>query len=301
MKNIIFFIISIFILNISFAQTPDTSWKKGGLISLNFSQTVLVNWAGGGANSLAFNGLLNPYYNYKSGTAEWDNSLLVAYGIVKTGAPFFNSNNAPFIKSDDRLEISSQYNYFFSKVWAASFLFDAKSQMAPGYLNPLEPSDSGEISRFLNPAYWTFSLGISYKPCDYFSVLISPATLKLISITDSIFRPLYIPSGSSNVYTQFGGLIDAKFKKDIITNVNLQSELSLFTDYLHTPQNVQVDWTVLLGMKINKYLAATLSTELKADNVTQVPLYDDNGLPEGIFGYRTQFKEVLGVGFSYKF
>ena len=53
---------------------------------------------------------------------------------------------------------------------------------------------------------------------------------------------------------------------------------------------------MLISMKINKFLSATLNTTLKYDN--DVKTFDDNGTKHGA---KVQFKEILGVGLAYNF
>ena len=53
---------------------------------------------------------------------------------------------------------------------------------------------------------------------------------------------------------------------------------------------------MLISMKINKFLSATLNTTLKYDN--DVKTFDDNGTKHGA---KVQFKEILGVGLVYNF
>ena len=102
---------------------------------------------------------------------------------------------------------------------------------------------------------------------------------------------------------EFGAYLNAKFQKEIITNVNLMTKLELFSNYADNPQNVDVNWQVLLAMKVNKYISASVYTQLIYDDNTPVPLYEGSGLNKTVagFGPRTQFKEVLGIGLSYKF
>ena len=84
-------------------------------------------------------------------------------------------------------------------------------------------------------------------------------------------------------------------KKDIMENVSLQTKADFFSNYANNPQNVDVNWEMLIAMKVNKYITANLSTHL---------IYDDDvniASEDGSIGPRTQFKEVFGVGFAYKF
>ncbi len=66
------------------------------------------------------------------------------------------------------------------------------------------------------------------------------------------------------------------------------------------PENIDVNWEVLLNMKVNKYITASISTQLVYDNDIEIGI-DSTG--DGVIdssGPRTQFKEVIAVGVSYK-
>ena len=73
-------------------------------------------------------------------------------------------------------------------------------------------------------------------------------------------------------------------------NVTLITKLELFDNYTdkdkNNKTNVDVNWETGLNMKVNKLITATVATQL---------IYDHNVVK------RTQFKEVLGVGFGLKF
>ena len=57
-----------------------------------------------------------------------------------------------------------------------------------------------------------------------------------------------------------------------------------------------MNWDVLINMKINKYLNATLNTTLKYDN--DVKTINDEGEKRGA---KVQFKVILGIGVAYNF
>lgn len=55
-------------------------------------------------------------------------------------------------------------------------------------------------------------------------------------------------------------------------------------------------------MKVNKYLSVNFNTQLINDDNTKIKVNRNNdGTPDLVPGSRIQFKEILGVGFSYKF
>jgi hypothetical protein len=170
-----------------------------------------------------------------------------------------------------------------------SFLFNFKSQFAPGYAIP---NDSVIISNFFSPAYFTFSPGITFKPVEYFEVLISPATLKITVVNDSRLSDAgaYGVDPGETMRTELGAYLNAKFNKEIMTNVTLTSVLELFDNYTDKDKDnqskVDVNWDTTLLLKVNKYITARLNTIL---------IYDANVVET------TQFKEILGLGFGYKF
>jgi hypothetical protein len=79
--------------------------------------------------------------------------------------------------------------------------------------------------------------------------------------------------------------------------------LDLFSNYFKNPENIDVNWDLLLNMKVNKFISASISTALIYDHDIPVGIYHT---VKGVkiqtgAGPRTQFKEVFALGFSYKF
>jgi len=265
------------------AQDPvDTSWKAGGFIGINFNQVNLSQWAPGGENSLALASSFNLFANYVKGKNEWNNSLDLAYAVLKSGSEDLR-------KSDDRIELNSKYSHKLSDHWLYSGLVNFKSQFTSGYKYP---DDSTVISKFMSPGYLTVSAGFTYKPVDYFEVMISPATGKFTFVTDQTLSDLgaYGVDSGKTIRSEFGAYLNLLFKKDIMENVTLKTKLELFKNYSaksdDNASKIDVNWDASLEMKINSYLSASVSTQL---------VYDADVIE------RTQFKEVLAIGFGMKF
>lgn len=283
--------LSVFGQNSQIAK-KDTNWTKGGLVSFNFSQIALSNWAGGGQSSVAVNGFLNVFANYKKGIHSWENSLDLGYGIVQQG-------NADFRKSDDKIDFTSKYGRQASKVWYYTGLVNFKSQFAPGYNFP---NDSVKISNLLAPAYVLASIGMDYKPNEVFSAYISPVTAKFTIVNDDDLNSIGAFGVENNevLRTEVGGYIRAQFKKDLIENVNLQSRIELFSNYANNPENIDVNWETIIAMKVNKFITANISATVIYDDDIDIEVgNNDDGTIKS--GPRTQFKEVLSIGLSYKF
>jgi len=293
MKTIL---LALFILSTALIANAqkDTVWRKGGLLSLNLSQVSFTNWAGGGQNSVAGNALVNYFASYKRGKIAWDNYIDLGYGILMQG------KNAHLIKSDDKIDLTSKFGRQASKHWYYSALANFRSQFAAGYNYP---NDQDVISKFFAPAYVTVGLGMDYKPGKNFSLFLSPASARFIFVLDNDLsdKGAYGVDPGEKVRTEFGALLKAIYNKDIATNINLMTSLDLYSNYLDKPQNIDVNWQMLLGLKVSKFISASISAQLLYDDNTQLTFYKDDGVTVDHTGPGTQFKEVIGIGFAYKF
>lgn len=288
-------------------QSKDTldRWKTGGIISLNLTQVSLTNWSAGGENSLSVNGILSLFANLKKGNSTWDNSLDLAYGKLQQG-------NSDVRKTDDKIDFTSKYGQKAFKNWYYAGLVNFKSQMTVGYNYP---NDSTKISNWLAPGYLLGAIGMDYKPSEVFTLFISPITMKMTLVNDQTLANAgafgvqaaeldtagNIITLGKTIRSEYGGYIRALLKKEIMKNVSLQSKLELFSNYSEEPGNIDVNWEVLISMKVNKFISATISTQLLYDDDIDIAIDNNNdGIIDAV-GPRTQFKEVLGIGLSYKF
>ena len=181
------------------------------------------------------------------------------------------------------------------KHWDYAGLFEFRSQFAEGFNYP---NDSVHISKFIAPGYFQLSIGLNYKPVDYFAVFLSPIGVRLTIVNDKSLtnRPegAYGVFGDNTALWQIGGSVNAVFKKDIMKNVNLMSKLDLFSDYRRNPLNIIIGWENNIMMKVNKYLSLNLSTRLIYDD--NIPYKDKEGV---IHGPRTKFREAFNLGFAF--
>jgi len=277
-------------------------WKKGGVFTATLAQASLTNWVAGGENSFSINGLFSGFANYKKGKSVWDNSLDIGYGLMRQG------KGEDLKKTDDKIEINSKYGLEAFKNFYYAALINFKTQMTPGYNYP---DVTNKISDLFAPAYLTLALGLDFKPDAYFSTFLSPLAGRFTFVTNQELsdQGAFGVSPGQTVRSELGGYIRAiysknDFKTEFLKNVSFTTKLDLFSNYADNPQNIDVNWETLVAMKVNKYLSFNLSTNLIYDDNISVP-YDRNkdGNIEAGESIRSlvQFKEIFGVGLSYKF
>lgn len=285
---------------------PDTTqgWKIGGIFAVNLAQTSLTNWVSGGQNSVAVNGMFSIFANMINGKSRWDNSLDLGYGLLKQG------KDAGFRKTDDKIDFLSKYGrQAFSNFYYAALL-NFKTQMQPGY-NYIDATTKENISDFFAPAYLLLALGLDYKPNAYFSAFISPLTAKFTFVTNAALSDAgaFGVNPGDKLKSEIGGYLRVIYTKDdfkgeFMKNVALTTKIDLFSNYADKPQNIDVNWENMIAMKVNKFISVNFNTQLIYDDNIKVP-FDRNGdgtiAADEVVKSKIQFKEILGVGISYKF
>jgi len=271
-------------------ETDTLGWTFGGVGGLNFSQVSLYQWSAGGEPSMSGAALLNLYANHRTLKSSWENSLDLGYGIIRQG----RDENVLTKKSNDRIEFNSLYGRNISEKWFYSGLLNFRTQFTEGYNYP---NDEDVISDFFAPAYLTVSAGANYKASEKFQAFISPLAGKFtIVLNDSLSAAgEFGVEPGEKFRAELGAYLKLAYQTEILENVELASKIDFFSNYLDNPQNIDINFELLLSMKVNEYLAATISVmAIYDDDVTL--LQSDDTMGPGI-----QIKEVFGLGLSYSF
>ncbi|CAL2062188.1 DUF3078 domain-containing protein [Tenacibaculum sp. 190524A05c] len=253
-------------------EEPKEGWKKGGTISFLFNQSAFNNWLAGGTNSIAGTLGINYDFNYIKGDWTWDNKIIASYGLTKLKGQSLQ-------KTDDRFEFNSLAGKKAQGNWYYSAFFNFKTQMSSTDVNGVQQS------HFFSPAYFQFGPGMLWKKSDNLKVNIAPATSKLVVLAEDLAPAFGVDAGETTRY-ELGASVSGYYKFNVMENVSVENIVNLYSNYLEDPQNIDLDYTVNVVMKINKYLSANLALQT---------IYDDNAFK----GFQT--REVFGLGVNYVF
>ncbi|MBI2257508.1 MAG: DUF3078 domain-containing protein [Flavobacteriia bacterium] len=228
------------------AKNTDTTlgWKKGGIISLGIAQASLTNWAAGGQSSFAVNSLVNVYAHKIMKNSVWENYLDLGYGLLNQGKLWR--------KTDDKLDFTSKYGQKLKKSIYLAGLVNFKTQFTDGFNYP---NDSIAISRFMTPGYLLGAIGIEYRPNNNLTAYLAPFTSKNTFVLDTTLsnQKAFGVDSSKVLRSEFGGYLRINYQVKIMENVQFQTKLEMFSNYLNNPGNIDVSWETLLSMKINKF------------------------------------------------
>ncbi|KGN90981.1 hypothetical protein HQ45_02430 [Porphyromonas crevioricanis] len=273
-----------------YAQDTTKNWTVSGITGLNLSQTSLTNWAAGGDNTVAGNVYLNIGAKYEKGRFSWNNTLNTDFGMNYTQAN-------DWVKTVDKFELSTMAGYKATEQWLVSGMASFLTQYAKGYKKPSDPKEN-YISNFFAPAYLNLGLGAEYRPHKVVSIFMSPLTGKLTIVDDKRLSDAgaFGVKKGEKLFAELGASTVVLANFSPMKNINVVTKLSLFSAYTHDFGNIDVNWDLAVAAKINKFLSATVTTNLIYDD--DVKMIDSNGV---VTGAKVQFKEIVGLGLAYNF
>jgi hypothetical protein len=291
-------------------------WKYRTEASYVLNQASLSNWVKGGESSISTFLDVTGYSDYdnKKLKLSSNNFARLKFGYIATGQDGIRKNI-------DLLETNSKLNHkAFGKFdFSAILLF--KTQIAKGrnyFKNDGGEDTSNLVSKFMNPAVLTIGFGLDYKPNKTTSINFSPFSYKGTFVTD----PAYFHNKYDSTridQTQYGIAKNRKSLNEpgvsfMITNefkpvetLTIINRLQLFTNYIHNPQNVDVDWEMIATAKLNWFTDVRFNTHLVFDDDTKTVEQYMNGKPilrpDGTEKKtaRIQFKEMLGLSLFFRF
>jgi len=268
------------------------NWTIKGENTFLINQSSFTNWAAGGVNSFAGNLVFNYDFNYKKNKWSWDNKVLAAYGQTF-------QKETDWRKNDDRFIYNSLVGYEMTEKWLYTFFTNFNTQFAHGYKYD-NNGDGTLTSSGFSPAYLSFGPGIAFKESDNFRINLSPAAARFVFVTNpDIDETLYGLDPGKKSRFEFGASLDAYYKTPIVENVTLENILKLYSNYLDNPQNVDIDYTANLFMKVNEYITVNAGVQLIYDDNTKIPTIE-NGVEIGS-SPKLQVKQIVGAGITYKF
>jgi len=284
-------------------------WDTQNKIGFNFSEAAFVNWNSGGNNSVT--GLAHAKFvrNYKFRYIQWNNDLEIRYGLNA-------QEDRELRKTEDVIRFSSTFGFRRDTVsnWYYSVKMNFNTQFTNGYKYP---DTENPISSFMAPGYLFLGGGASYIPeGKKFDLYISPLTQKATFVLNQelanrgafgVKRAVRDIDGNiieegKKVYMELGFLVTNTWENEIAKNIILNHRLSLYSDYLNSFGNIDVDWELNFNLKVNKYISTSFGTHVIYDDDI---LFDEQKDANGTIVQRgvpkIQFKQILGVGLLYDF
>jgi hypothetical protein len=251
------------------AQKPQYGWQKNLVGNLNLTQNNFDNWSSGGENSWSWQ--LEVLSNFVNDQADynWSNTGKVSFGKAK-----ISGEDAR--KAADEIKIESVFTLKLDSVINPYAAITGLTQFTAGYNYSIQPKV--EISNFLDPGFFTQSIGISYTPNKLFKTRFGAAIKE--TVTD-IYSDLYAKGEKTRVEAGAESVTDVALK--LSDNLLFNSKLELFSN-IKGIDEIDINWDNLFSVKVSEFINVGLNIRL---------FYDKD------ISSKRQLKQTMAVGFSY--
>ncbi len=255
------------------AEVVKLGWTKGGSLGLDLSGIGIINpRVGSGANRFGIGGIGGLFANKKEEKTYWENALTLQLSLQKLGKTK-PTDATGFQKNLDLVRLTSRAGWKLN----SDKLFIAVEGIAQSLIlkthasNYLQAQDSSDkiIAKFFSPIEFRLSPGLDYRPDAHWSIFYSPASSRLIYVADDSIAALNIHGNDKGQHSsyQIGSNLVIKYaNKYLKERVSVNSSLSLYSNYLKNPQNVDVLWTNNVSISIGKGFSLDLLGELNYDD-----------------------------------
>lgn len=281
---------------------PISFWEENNKFTFDLSEVAFVNWNAGGSNSIS--GLFGVHLKrlFTKNALKWNNELKLRYGVNQ-------QESQELRKTDDDIEIISTFGYRVSKKsnWYYSGKFSFNSQFSKGFQYP---NTEVSISDFMAPGYVFLGIGSEYTTEDKNNqIYISPVTLKSTFVLNQrlanqgafgVTKAVLDADGNiieegKKSRNEVGILVTNEYNREVFQNVNMNSRLRLYTDYLNKFGNIDIDWELNFEFKVNGFIKAAIGSHLRYDDDVRISTENADGeIVEG--GPKVQWKQQLGIG-----
>lgn len=255
----------------------DTTWQKELISSLSFSESYFDNWAAGGENAIAGQLDIGGKLIYNNEKYTWTNTGKIAYGSSKIA-------DAEAKKTIDEIKVESVVSYITDMFANPYFAFKAETQLAPGYT--YTEDEKVQVSAFLDPGYFTQSLGLKYDPTECLTIRFGGAVKETITrdhpepyADDPDTEEIEKTKVEPGVETVLG------FSKNISETTQITSTIDLFNNFKGFDAT-DAKWDTDLTTKITEYINFKLSVKI---------FYDKD------ISLKRQLNQALMLGISYTF
>ncbi len=251
-------------------------WNNNVVGSLNLTQTNFDNWSQGGENSVSWQFNFNAKFEKNEKQYNWNNSAKISYGKLKVGSQSYR-------KSVDEIRLETVYTYKLDMYVNPYASATGETQFSKGYIYSV--GGDSAISDFMDPGYFTQSVGLGYSSDDMFKTRLGAALRETVTKKYNQYSndPDTPKIEKTKVEVGIESVTDFSFK--LSKNLLFTTNLRLFSNLVQFKQMV-VRWDNVVTASVAKYVDVNFNYQI---------FYDRTVSP------KRQIKEALALGLTYTF
>jgi hypothetical protein len=257
-------------------EKPTYGWKNGFLGGFKLTQAGFSNWAAGGENSLAWQLTSMGRFLYDQEPYDWSNWFKLGYGRTKVG-------DGGFRKSVDEIKFEGVVTAKLNGPLGAYASFNWETQFDKGY--QYTDTSRTAISNFMDPGYFTESLGMSYSFEKMVSTRIGFAAKQTLTSDFPGYSDDPKTPEIETLRSEFGAEWVTDFNYEVGERLVYVARVNFFSNMKATKE-VDVKWDNTLAAAVAPYVDVT---------------FDFNLLYDWDISTATQVREALAIGLIFKY
>jgi hypothetical protein len=246
-------------------------WQKEIIGNLNFTQNQFDNWTKGGENSWSWQLDINATFIDEQPKFNWKNGAKLSYGRTKVG-------KAESRKAADEIKGESVYTRKLGIFVNPYLAVTGQTQLTKGF--EYTNTTKIKVSDFLDPAYFTQSLGIGYSSQKTIQSRLGFAVKE--TMTDK-FADRY--AGGEKTRVEYGAESVTDINAQLSNNIIYTAKMGLFSTLARWDE-IDINWENLFSSQISQYIVVSFNFVL---------FYDQD------VSKRRQIKQTLAAGLTYSF
>jgi hypothetical protein len=257
------------------APPPTYGWKNGFLGGFKLTQAGFSNWAAGGENSLAWQLTSTGRFLYDQEAYAWSNWFKLGYGLTKTG-------DQESRKSVDEIKLESMLTANLNGPLGAYGAFNWETQFATGYT--YTDTSRTAVSDFMNPGYFTESIGMRYAYQEMVATRIGFAAKQTVSPNYPEFTDDPDTPDIEDVRAEYGAEWVTDFNYEISKTLVYFTRVNIFSN-MKGLDETDVRWDNTFAAAVAPYVDVTFDFNLVYDRDITTAV---------------QIKEALAIGLIFK-
>ena len=256
-------------------EAPTYGWKNGFLAGFKLAQAGFSNWAAGGENALAWQLTSTGRFVYDQDAYDWANWFKVGYGLTKTG-------DEDSRKSVDEIKLESAFTAKLNGPLGAYASFFWETQFGKGYM--YSDTSRTEVSSFMDPGYFTESVGMSYSYREMVNSRIGFAAKQTVTNDFPAYSDDPDTPEIEDVRAEYGAEWVTDFNYRVSETLVYLTRLNLFSN-MKGFDEVDVKWDNTLAAAVAPYVDVTFDF---------IMVYDRD------ITTAVQIREALAIGLIFK-
>lgn len=236
---------------------PASPWKNQMVASANFASSYFHDWAQGGQDYLSWSFKLDAKAERDVPDWNWTSTAYAHFGQTKQG-------DLAARKTDDEFKLETILTRKITHMLNPFAAANMRSQFAFGYKYPEHEGPRVAVSDWLDPAYFTQSVGVGYRPAEFFRSRLGAALQETWTNGFRQYSDDTTTAGRERWKVEPGLEWVSTYDQTLFKSLVLKSELGVFANFEGWDE-IDASWNNTVAWQFTRWVNVNVSAEARRD------------------------------------